>query len=77
MKKQNIVPQFEKDGNAKVVLTNKNGVNKEMDVARMVAVAFVPNPNGYDFINHKNGNKLDNRADNLEWVSSQQNNASK
>lgn len=75
--KQEIIPKFEKEGKAKVILTDKNGVEKEMDVARMVATAFVPNPNNYDFINHKNGNKLDNRAENLEWVSSHENHSEK
>lgn len=75
--KQQIVPQFEKGGRAKVILTNEKGESKEMDVARMVATTFVPNPNNYDFINHKNGNKLDNRAENLEWVSSHENHSAK
>ena len=34
----------------------------------LVAKAFVPNPEGYTFVKHKNGKLLDNRADNLEWV---------
>jgi hypothetical protein len=39
-------------------------------VSTFVATAFVPNPNGYKEIKHKNGNRLDNRAENLEWVPS-------
>jgi hypothetical protein len=34
----------------------------------LVANAFVPNPEGYTYVRHKNGKLLDNRADNLEWV---------
>lgn len=34
----------------------------------LVANAFVPNPEGYTSVRHKNGKLLDNRADNLEWV---------
>lgn len=34
----------------------------------LVAGTFVPNPNNYTKVKHKNGNKLDNRAENLEWV---------
>ena len=34
----------------------------------LVANAFVPNPEGYTYVRHKNGKLQDNRADNLEWV---------
>lgn len=37
-------------------------------VHRLVATAFVQNPNGYDSVNHINENKEDNRAVNLEWM---------
>ena len=41
---------------------------KNLPVHILVAKAFVPNPEGYTFVRHKNGRLLDNRADNLEWV---------
>ena len=37
-------------------------------VHMLIAKAFVPNPEGYIFVRHKNGRLDDNRADNLEWV---------
>ena len=42
-------------------------------VHRLVAQAFLPNPNNYPCINHINGNKLDNNVSNLEWCSTKYN----
>lgn len=50
-----------------------NGRRKQLGVHRLVAEAFVPNPNTLPEVNHINCVKTDNRACNLEWVSHKDN----
>lgn len=45
----------------------KNNIQRQYLVHRIVAQAFIPNPNNYDFVNHKDENKKNNNVDNLEW----------
>lgn len=45
----------------------KGSKTYNFSVHRLVATYFVPNPNNYPIINHKDENNLNNRADNLEW----------
>lgn len=50
------------------------GIGKKlMFIHRLVAEKYVPNPNNLPQVNHKDGNKLNNCVDNLEWVSNLEN----
>lgn len=51
----------------------KDGVRKPVLIHRLVAEAFIPNPNGYPQINHKDGNPQNNHVDNLEWCTQEYN----
>jgi HNH endonuclease len=53
------------------VFKNKKRVYKY--VHRLVAETYISNPNNYKVVNHKNGNKLDNRKENLEYVTFSEN----
>lgn len=57
----------------KFVTLCKNGKNTRFYVHRLVAEAFIANPNNYTQVNHKDGNPSNNHVDNLEWVSPSQN----
>jgi hypothetical protein len=56
-----------------VPMTDKDGNKKSVAVHRLVALAYLPNPNNYPIINHIDGNPGNNAVENLEWCSHSQN----
>jgi hypothetical protein len=60
------------EGYQRIVLM-KEAIKKRHMCHRLVAQEFVPNPNNKPYVNHINGNKADNRAENLEWVTQSEN----
>jgi len=52
----------------------KNGLDKKIKIHRLVAQAFIPNPNNYSQINHIDENKTNNNVNNLEWCTASYNN---
>ena len=59
-------PAKTKGGYLRLPLTINNKAKSYL-VHRLVALAFIPNPNNYPEVNHKNEDKTDNRVENLEW----------
>lgn len=51
----------------------ENGKVIRVNIHRLLAEAYIPNPHNYPQVNHIDENKLNNSLDNLEWVTAQQN----
>jgi len=61
-------------GYATIALANRGNV-KYYQVHRLVAQAFIPNPNNLPCVNHKDENPSNNHVDNLEWCTKSYNNS--
>lgn len=70
-KSQLISPKID-EGYYRVNL-NKDGHQKMFKVHRLVAMAFIPNPDNLPVVNHKDENRLNNCVNNLEWCTQQYN----
>lgn len=70
--KEKVLKYEDNNGYLRVNLC-KNCKVKHYRIHRLVAQAFIPNPDNLPVINHKNEIKTDNRVQNLEWCTSQYN----
>lgn len=73
-KKEMILKQHNDTRGYLKVDLSKNNKNKNKMVHRLVAQAFISNPNNKETVNHINEIKTDNRVENLEWLTVQENN---
>lgn len=73
-KKQKFLkPNKRKDGYRSVLLYDEAGNRKKWFVHRLVAMAYLPNPQSFPQVNHIDENKSNNCLNNLEWCSVQYN----
>ena len=75
--KGSILPQYEYYGNSTIsrlkVNLSKNGNKYSRSVHRLVATAFIPNPDNLPQVNHKDENPKNNNVSNLEWCTCEYN----
>lgn len=69
---QILKPKISKYGYSEVTLLN-NGITKGHKVSRLVAFAFIPNPNNKPYIDHIDTNRHNDRVNNLHWVTHSEN----
>ena len=67
-----LTPRLDGKGYEMVALY-KEGKARNIKVHRLVAQAFIPNPNNYPQVNHKDENKTNNDVKNLEWCTNEYN----
>ena len=67
-----LTPRLDGKGYEMVALY-KEGKARNTKVHRLVAQAFIPNPNNYPQVNHKDENKTNNNVKNLEWCTNEYN----
>ena len=67
-----IVPDREEKGYRRLTI-KVNGKKKHYAVHRLVAIAFIPNPENKPQIDHIDNDKSNNRVDNLRWCSNKEN----
>lgn len=72
-RQEHILKQRKNNKGYMVVDLYKNNKRYQILVHRLVAMAFIINPNNYDVVNHKDENPSNNKVDNLEWCTQKYN----
>ena len=70
---KNVLHSILKNDGYVYVTLQKNGMKSNHYIHRLVAKAFIENPNKYDFVNHLDYDRANNKVENLEWCTAQQN----
>ena len=73
IRRKNFLKQYKTPKGYMTVRLSKNNVAKGFQVHRLVAEAYLPNPNNLPQVNHKDENPSNNHLSNLEWISAKDN----
>lgn len=73
LKEKNLKPTKGRRGYCRIKIKHESGKYITAMVHRLVALAFIPNPQNKPDINHKNGKPADNRVENLDWCTKKEN----
>lgn len=71
-RKEQVMPLYNRSGYY-IVCLSKNGIAKNYFVHRLIALTFIPIIEGKNYVNHIDGNKLNNSIENLEWCTHSEN----
>lgn len=72
-KKERILKFAKSNKNYLIAILTKHNKRNAKSVHRLVAEAFIPNPNNFPQVNHKDENRHNNCVDNLEWCTNRYN----
>lgn len=63
----------DRDGYCRINVKKENGSYTNLPIHRLVALAFIENPDNKPHVNHIDGNRTNNNVENLEWVTAREN----